>query len=125
MNTMDSSPPLENGDWPTPSRGTSRTLRKHTDYSIRQIAQRTVSKSRMSSTISLCIPHEELRNMKPLQAKRHITNTAVHRLRIDVKKQFWDLPCICNLKTKVFRARLPDYYNNKDVTYVAKLARLT
>ncbi|KFZ25168.1 hypothetical protein V502_00353 [Pseudogymnoascus sp. VKM F-4520 (FW-2644)] len=41
INIMDSSPPLENGDWPTLSRRTSRTLRKYTDYSIRQIAQRT------------------------------------------------------------------------------------
>ncbi|KFZ15562.1 hypothetical protein V501_02652 [Pseudogymnoascus sp. VKM F-4519 (FW-2642)] len=38
---MDSSPPLEGGDWPTPSRRTSRTLRKYTDYSIRENSRRT------------------------------------------------------------------------------------
>jgi hypothetical protein len=40
-NTMDSLPPLEGGDWPTPSKRTSRTLRKYTDYSIREISRRT------------------------------------------------------------------------------------
>ena len=40
-NTMDSSPPLEGGDWPTPSRRTSRMLRKYTDFSIREISRRT------------------------------------------------------------------------------------
>ncbi|KFY80303.1 hypothetical protein V499_00821 [Pseudogymnoascus sp. VKM F-103] len=50
---MDSSPPPENGDWPTPSRRTSRTLRRYTDYSIRQIAQRTgIPKSTVFDHIS-------------------------------------------------------------------------
>ncbi|KFX88556.1 hypothetical protein V490_07570 [Pseudogymnoascus sp. VKM F-3557] len=50
---MDSSPPPENGNWPTPSRRTSRTLRRYTDYSIRQIAQRTgIPKSTVFDHIS-------------------------------------------------------------------------
>ncbi|KFY02045.1 hypothetical protein V490_00660 [Pseudogymnoascus sp. VKM F-3557] len=53
---MDSSPPLENGDRPTPSRRTSRTLRKYTDYSIRQIAQRNgIPKSTVYDQISASI----------------------------------------------------------------------
>jgi transposase len=60
---MDSSPPLEGGDWPTPSRRTSRTLRKYTDYSIREISRRTgVPKSTVFEHIHAPTSRTEYKN---------------------------------------------------------------
>jgi transposase len=38
---MDSSPPRPNQEWPTPSRRTSRVLKRYANYSERQVAAAT------------------------------------------------------------------------------------
>ncbi|KFY61561.1 hypothetical protein V497_02874 [Pseudogymnoascus sp. VKM F-4516 (FW-969)] len=74
---MDSSPPLDNQDWPTPSRCTSRVLKRYANFSERQIAVATgIPKSTVHDHLTL----PTSRTYRPRGRKTKIDSDTIEKM---------------------------------------------
>ncbi|KFY61567.1 hypothetical protein V497_02873, partial [Pseudogymnoascus sp. VKM F-4516 (FW-969)] len=74
---MDSSPPLDNQDWPTPSRRTSRVLKRYANFSERQIAAATgIPKSTVHDHLTL----PTSRTYRPRGRKTKIDSDTIEKM---------------------------------------------
>ena len=100
---MDSSPPLQNQDWPTPSRRTSRVLKRYANFSERQIAAATgIPKSTVHDHLSL----PTSRTYRPRGCKTKIDSDTIEKMIASLQGHYnerikpwsklreqWDLNC--------------------------------